>query len=321
MSISTTTKNTILITGGAGFIGANFVYKFLELGYGVSVFERKEANMWRIEKILTKINLYSPDLTDYQKTEKIISEIKPDIVIHFAAYGAYQRFQQDINLTIDTNLKSTINLINACNKIGVECFINTGTNSEYGIKNKPMKEADILEPDNLYAITKSGSTFYCQMMAKKFSFPVVTIRPFAVYGYFEDKERLIPTIIKSCLTNSKLNLAKPSSVRDFIFIDDLINGYLLAIKNIKNIKGEIFNLGSGKQIKIKEIVKIIKKITMSEINPAYDKINIAQTEPKTWVSDISKAKKILRWQPKYDIEKGLKKNIEWFKNNISLYEN
>jgi len=311
----------VLITGGAGFIGANFVYKFLELGYKVFVFERKEANFWRIEKIKDKIKLYSPDLTNYSEIEKVVLEIKPEIVIHFAAYGAYQRFQQDINLTIDTNLKGTINLVNACQKIGVQCFMNTGSNSEYGIKDKPMAETDVLEPDNLYGVTKSATTQYCQMMAKKFDFPVAIIRPFAVYGYFEEKERLIPTIIASCLKNSKLELSAPASVRDFIFIEDLITGYLAAVKNIKKIKGEIFNLGSGKQNTVAEVVKTAKKITGSKINPVYGQVKKAQTEPKTWVSDIYKSKEKLKWNPKYSLEQGLKKDIEWFKNNLPLYGN
>jgi len=309
----------VLITGGAGFIGSNFVYKFLEMGYGITVFERKEANFWRIEKVLSQISLYSPDLSDANETEKIIYEIKPDIVIHLAAYGAYQKIQQDIKTTINTNLVSSINLINACNKIGIEAFINTGSNSEYGIKEEPMKETDVLEPDNLYGITKSAVSQYCQMMARKYDFPAVTIRPFAVFGYFEEKERLVPTIIKACLENSELNLSRPDSVRDFIFIEDLMSGYLSAIENIGKSKGEIFNLGSGEQRKIKDVVNIVKKITGAKINPAYGEIKTAQTEPANWVSDISKAEKILDWHPEHSLEQGLEKDIEWFKNNLSSY--
>ena len=309
----------VLITGGAGFIGANFVYKFLELKNIVVVAERKGANLWRLEKVKKNITLFSVDLTDAKTVEKLIAKIKPDIVIHLAAYGAYQRFQQDISLTIDTNLKGTINLVNACQKVGVEAFINTGTNSEYGIKNKPMKESDILEPDNLYGITKSATSQYCQMMAKKFGFPVVTMRPFAVYGPFEEKGRLIPDIIKACLANTELTLSSPKSVRDFIYIDDLIEGYLAAIKNIEKIKGEIFNLGSGKQYSIQDVVKIVKKMTKSTINPQYGTIKKVQTEPTIWMANISKAKKMLDWKPKHNIEQGLKKSIEWFKEHINLY--
>jgi len=311
----------VLITGGAGFIGANFVYKFLELGYDVIVAEKKGVDLWRLEKIKDKIDFCFTELAKYNEIEKFITEKKPEIVLHFAVYGAYQRTQQDIDTTIDVNLKGTINLVNACNKLGVRCFINTGTNSEYGIKNSPMKETDILEADNLYAITKGAATMHCQMMARKFSFPVATMRPFAVYGYYEEKERLIPIIIKSCLTNTKLELSSPDSVRDFIFIEDLIDAYLLAIENIQKIKGEIFNIGSGKQCTIAGVVKLIKNITNSDIAPEYGQIRPAQTEPKLWVADISKIEKLLGWRPRYILEDGLKKDIEWFKKNLALYDN
>lgn len=309
----------ILITGGAGFIGANFVYKFLELGCNVSILERKEANFWRIEKVKSKIDLYSPNLTNYDEVEEVILKIKPEIVIHFAAYGAYQKSQQDLKATVDTNIIGSINLINACNKIGVECFVNTGSSSEYGIKEKPMEENDVLESDNLYGITKSAITQYGQMMANKFNFPIVTIRPFAVYGYFEEKERLIPSIIRACLANNTLELSRPDSVRDFIFIEDLIDGYIAVIKNIKKVKGEIFNLGAGKQNTVDEVVNMVKKITGSKITPIYGKTKIAQTEPKIWVANVSKAKNILKWVPKYSLEKGLKDDVEWFEKNNNFY--
>lgn len=312
-------NKNVLITGGAGFIGANFVHKFLELGYSVSVIERKGANLWRLEKVKSKIKIYSPALTDYKELEACIQKIKPDIVLHFATYGAYQRLQQDIDTTIDTNLKGTINLMNACQKVGIECFINTGSNSEYGIKENPMKETDVLEANNLYGITKGAMSMYSQMMAQKSSFPVVTIRPFAVYGPFEEMGRLIPDIVKACLSGTELKLTSPSSVRDFIFIEDLVDGYLSVIRNIKKVKGNIFNLGTGKQYSIKEVVTMVKKITKSNIKPIYGSIKKAQTEPKTWKADISKSKKMLTWKPRYTLEEGLKKDIEWLKENLHFY--
>jgi nucleoside-diphosphate-sugar epimerase len=157
-------------------------------------------------------------------------------------------------------------------------------------------------------------------MAKKLNLPIVTMRLFAVYGYFEEKERLIPTIIKSCLTDTELKLSSPHSVRDFIFIEDVIAAYLAAIKRIQKIKGEIFNIGSDRQNTIDETVNIIKKITHSTIKPQYGQIEMAQYEPKNWVADISKIKNKLGWQPKYNLRGGLEKNIEWFKKNLSFYK-
>lgn len=309
----------VLITGGAGFIGANFVYKFLDLGYNVNLLEKQEVDLWRLEKIKDKIQLHYVDLRNYDELEDFIIKLNPQIILHFAAYGAYQAKQQDIKTTIDTNLLGTINLVNACQNIKFECLINTGTSSEYGVKNKPMKETDLLKPNNLYGITKAATTMYCQDTTRKLELPIVTIRPFAVYGYFEEKERLIPGIIKSCLTNTDLKLSSPSSVRDFVFIEDVISACLKIIENAQEVKGGIFNIGTGKQNTIDQVVNIIKKITQSSVEPKYNQIKQAQLEPKNWLADISKIKNILNWQPDYDLEKGLAKNIEWFKKNLSLY--
>ncbi len=308
----------VLITGGAGFIGANFVYKFLELGASVTVAERKSANLWRIKN--AGVAIKTIDLSNATDVKALIRKVRPDIVLHFATYGAYQRFQQDINLTIDTNLKGTINLINACQKIGVQAFINTGTNSEYGIKERPMKETDVLEPENLYGITKGAATMYCQMIARQTGFPAVTIRPFAAYGYFEEKERLVPSVVMGCLQNRPIHLSQPKIARPFMFIEDVINAYILAIENISKIKGQIINIGLKRPFTIEEVVTVAKKITKAKTMPQYGKIRLAQPEAQTWAHDISKAKKLLGWQPRYTLEQGLKKTIAWFEKNLSLYE-
>lgn len=308
-----------LITGGGGFIGANFIYKFLDLGYDVNLIEKQGVNFWRLEKIKNKIKINYIDLKNYNKLEAFILKLKPQIILHFATYGVYQAKQQDTKKIIDANLLGTVNLVNACNKIKFECFINTGSNSEYGIKDKPMKENDLLEPNNLYGIAKAASTLYCQYMAKKLDLPIVTTRIFSPYGYFEEKDRLIPTIIKSCLKNNELTLSFPGSVRDFIFVEDIIRAYLAIIENIRKVKGEIFNVGTGVQTTIDEMVNIIKEITRSTTKPKYGKIKPAQTEPKNWLADISKIKKMLNWQPEHNLRGGLEKDVKWFKENLHLY--
>lgn len=98
---------------------------------------------------------------------------------------------------IETNIVGTINLINACKEVGFDYFINTGSNSEYGEKDHSMKESDLLEPNNEYGITKAAATMYCSYMGKKEQLPIYTFRLFAVYGYFEDTTRLIPSVMVS----------------------------------------------------------------------------------------------------------------------------
>ncbi len=308
-----------VITGGTGFIGANFVHSLLSAGEEVYLLVRKESKFWRVEAIKEKLNIFTVDLLDNIELIRIFKKIKPDIVLHFAAYGAYQGWQQEIKQTIETNILGAINLMNAAMEVGARGFINTGSSSEYGIKNKPLEEKDIPEPTNLYGVTKVAATLYGQMLAKEKNFPVVTVRPFSPYGPFEEKKRLIPTVILSFLKNTELNLSRPSSVRDFIYIDDLIGGYLEIIKNVETLKGEIINIGTGIQHSVEEVISAVKEIVGHEVKVNYGKFPVYQHEPDMWVADISKAKRILQWEPTFSLKRGLEADVNWFRKNLDLY--
>ena len=310
----------VLITGGTGFIGSNFVNKFLELGDEVNLIVRPESNFWRIESVKSKTKLHLVDLTNAEEIERFIGNLRPQIILHFATYGAYQGREQDIKKTIDTNLLGMINLVNACSKISFDCFINTGSSSEYGTKDKPMNENDLLEPNNLYGVTKAAATIYCQSLAKKMELPLVTMRPFSVYGYFEEAGRLVPEVIKAYFKDEPPSLGTPSSVRDFVFVEDVIDAYLKAIENIHKVKSNIFNIGTGVQSKIGDVAEIVGKIAGSKKEPVYSAIKPNQHEPKNWLADISKARKMLDWSPKHSLQEGLIKTVSWFKENIYLYQ-
>jgi len=312
----------VLITGGTGFIGANFVYKFLELGHEVHLLIREESNFKRIEPIKNKVSLHSVDLADEQAINKFIGDLKPEIILHFATYGAYPGRQKDVKTMVLTNVLGTINLLNACAQSGFKCFINTGSSSEYGEKDLPMNEKDLLEPNNQYGVTKATGTLYAQYLAKKIGLPIATIRLFSPYGYFEEDERLMPSIIRAGLNNGKFSAPSPSFVRDFTFIEDIMGGYLRAIDNIDSIKGRILNIASGKQHSIAEVVDAVEKVSGKKVQVAYGEIAARQHEPKMWVADISLAKLLLNWSPQYTLESGLRKYIDWYlkKTNIIKWQ-
>lgn len=310
----------VLITGGTGFVGSNFVYRFLERGDEVHLLVRLETRFWRIEPVKDRVTLHTIDLAKEKEVVKFITDLKPEIILHFATYGAYQGREQDAETTVRTNVLGTVNLMRACAEVGFKCFINTGTTSEYGEKDHPMREDELLEPNNLYGVTKAAATMFGKFLAQKHNLPLVTMRLFSVYGPYEDPRRLVPVVIKACLENTALNLASASFVRDFVFIEDVMEAYDAAIAQSERIKGEIFNVGTGVQHSIGDIVEVANHVTGATIKPAYGTMAAVQHEPSMWVADIAKIKTTLDWKPSFSLERGMEKNIEWFRRNLAHYQ-
>lgn len=308
----------ILITGATGFVGANLVRYFLKKGADISILKRRQSNLWRISDITSHISIHNVDLLDYSKVNNTLKRIKPDVIFHAATYGGHVS-QDNVSQILKTNFDGTVNLLNACLKNEFGLFVNTGSSSEYGIKNFPMQETDMLAPITPYGVSKASASIYCQYAAKKHGLPIVTLRLFSPYGYYEEPTRLIPSVIVDCLKGENPKVSSTHPVRDFIFIEDIIDAYVKVIETKKEMQGEIFNIGYGRQHSVGEIVLRIIELTGNRVKPEWKSITNPRVEPITWVADISKAKKILNWQPRYDFEKGLKKTINWFKNNNRFY--
>jgi len=310
----------VLITGATGFIGANLAHFFVNEKADVHILLRESSNTWRINSILSRLNKHYCDLTDREDTKRVISEVRPNIVFHLAMYGGYP-FQNDSFKMINTNYIGTINLLDACIEEEFDCFINTGSSSEYGIKDKPMKESDLLEPIDVYGVTKAAATLYCQVLAKKYNLPIFVLRLFSPYGYYEEPARLIPYLIISMLKNEKIKLASPYAVRDFIFIEDVVDVFLLTIdKKDQILPGTILNVGSGSDTKVIEVFKMLKEIVGYKMDFTVEGFPRDSEQLHIWRANIEKIQKTLGWYPKYKLEDGLIKTVKWFRENIHLYE-
>jgi len=309
----------VLVTGATGFIGANLTRRLLKEGSRVNIFTRDESDKWRIKDVLKDVSSHTVDILNEQKLNGAINHIKPEIILHAAVYGGY-RFQKDTKKIFDTNFISTVNLLSACKKVGFEVFINTGSSSEYGVKRQAMKEDDLLEPVSNYGVSKAFATLYCQSYAKREKIPVVTLRLFSPYGYFDDPSRMIADMIMTCLSGKEPKVLSPLAVRDFIFIEDVMDSYIKTIEHKDSVGGEIFNIGYGKQHSVKKVVNTITRLTGNRVKLEYADTPASTMEPKTWQADISKAEKKLKWEPRFGLSDGLKKTIEWFEDNSALYK-
>lgn len=312
-------EDSFLITGSTGFVGSNLTRFLISKNKKVTVIVRDGKLNWRLRDIASELSIYESDLLS-NSLPKIIKKIRPTVIFHLATYGGLPE-ETDTNRMIDVNIKGTLNLVNAVKENKFKLFINTGSSSEYGIKEKSMKESDLSIPINDYGVTKAAATMLCSKIAKSEKLPIITYRLFSPYGYYEERTRLIPSIILNILNNKPVNLSSPTNVRDFIFIEDVISAYLKAVNHIFN-QGEIFNIGSGKQHNINEVVNTVLQITKNSPKIAWGTVKkqSRQVEPKSWKADITKVKKEMKWYPNNNFHDGLLKTVSWFRENINLYE-
>lgn len=307
----------VLITGATGFVGSNLIRKLVKEKYQVHAIVRKSSNTKKIADILSKIILHEGDLKDNIKIKHIVLGIHPNIIFHLASETIYSSAKNYHDNELLVNFLGTVNLIAACRDINYDCFINTGSSSEYGIKQSSMKETNLCEPINMYGLMKYTSTKYSQIVANAEKKPIVTLRLFSPFGPLDNEGRLINRIFILARANRDLPLTQPDIVRDYVYIEDVVSAYRLCIAKSEKLSGKILNIGSGQQQTILSVVNKIVKLTNSKSRLKWNHLRTLSVEPKIWRADITLAKKLLGWKPKFTFDQGLKMTYDWFQNTKS----
>jgi len=307
-----------LVTGGTGFIGSYVVNLLLEKGYNVNCLTLNNEFDWRLDYKNCKIDYIN--LLDQEKINRYIKELKPDIIFHLSAFVNAERDYYYINDMIDINLKGTMNLLYSLKDIDYSLFINTGTCEEYGDNPVPFSESQRENPVSPYSASKVAATYFCQMIKKIYNKPIITVRPFLTYGGKQISRMLIPWLIYAGIESKEIELTEGEQTRDFIYVKDVAQAYLSLAENRDNvIKEDIFNIGTGKEIKIKNVVEILKN-KLNTNKYILGALKYREGETDRFFSSIQKLKKYTNWKPKYTINDGLKKTIEWFQQNKIIIE-
>ena len=305
---------TVLLTGGSGFVGANLARKLLAQGHNLHLLLRPNHQDWRIKQIANDVIIHQVDLCDSPRLERVIAQIKPDWVYHLATSGAYS-WQNDARQIVQTNINGTVNLLEACLKTGFEVFINTGSSSEYGLKDHAPTENDVLDPNSYYATTKAFNTQYCRLVSQNQKMNIVTLRLYSAYGPFEDPKRFIPTLLVHGLHGKLPPLVDPMTARDFVYVEDVVGVYA-KISTASGIPfGTVLNLGSGIQTTIGDAVDVTRTLLNIEQPPAWGAYENRQWDTDIWVANIEKIQKTLNWKPRFTLKQGLLKTLEWFQCN------
>jgi NAD dependent epimerase/dehydratase len=312
-------KKRLLVTGAGGFIGSHLTEALISLCAEVRAFVHYNSrNDWGFleelsPQVKSSINVLSADLRDYQAVKKATKDV--DIVFHLGASIGIPYSLEYPSDVVQTNVIGTLNILKASLENNVEKIIHTSTSEVYGTAQYvPIDEKHPLNPQSPYAASKIAADKLAESFYHSYELPVSILRPFNTFGPRQSLRAIIPTIITQLLEGKKVVVGNLEPRRDFTFIADTVMGFIL-LANKNGVAGETFNLGTKKDITIRDLVFLISKLLGGNPRIEIDKQRIRgnQTEVMQLVSDNSKASEILGWQPAYTLEEGLKETIAWLK--------
>ena len=302
----------VILTGGTGFVGANLARRLLRDGHELHLLVRPNYQPWRIDGIRSDMRLHELHLHETEAVARIVGQIRSDWVFHLAVHGAYS-WQTDWEQMVRTNIQGTMSLVSACLKTGFEAFVNTGSSSEYGFKDHAPAESEPVEPNSHYAVTKAAATLFCRYTAQSRQVHLPTLRLYSVFGPYEDPGRLLPTLIMHGLQGELPPLADPSVARDFVYVDDVVEAYLLAASVRTPEWGPIYNLGTGVQTTLRDAIEVARQVMHIAPEPVWNAIPNRNWDASVWVSDNRKIRAQLGWEPRSSFAQGFGLMVDWFR--------
>ena len=292
----------ILLIGGTGFIGYHLSKKCIQKGWNVTSISTHKPRKIRF---ISKVKYVICDITKKKKLEKKLSK-NFNFVVNLGGYVDHS----DRKKTFKSHFLGVKNLASIFLNKSIQSFVQIGSGGEYGKSKSPHKEIHKGKPISVYYKAKLLATTHLLKLNKTKKFPVSIIRLYQAYGPRQDFNRFIPIIIQSCLKNKRFPCSEGKQFRDFIFVDDVVDAIIESLKSSK-ASGQIFNIGSGKPFKIKDIIKKINK-KIKKGYPLYGKIKLRKDEEIKTFPSIAKAKKLINWRPKVSFQHGLQKTINFY---------
>lgn len=315
----------VLVTGAGGFIGSRLVEKLTLQGARVRAFvrytSRAEIGLLKqlAPEILKNIEIIRGDIRDYSAVEQAAKGA--DIIFHLGALISIPYSYVHPVETVQTNVIGTMNVLEACRKYGAK-LVHTSTSEVYGTALRvPIDEDHPLQGQSPYSASKIGADKLVESYYRCFNVPAITVRPFNTYGPGQSNRAVIPTIITQVLSGDVVRLGNLEAIRDFTYLDDTVDGFLLA-GQAGLWDGETYNLGTGEEIRIGAVAEIIFKIMgkTPEIHVEQGRLRPEKSEVMRLISDNRKAKAALGWQPKVGMEEGLRRTVGWISAHLDFYK-
>ena len=317
----------VLVTGADGFIGSHLVEGLLEKGYDVKAFAMYNSfNTWGwldtlAKEKLDEIEVFCGDIRDPNGVREAMKGV--DGVFHLAALIAIPFSYHSPDSYVDTNIKGTLNVLQAARESELKRILITSTSEVYGTaKYVPIDEKHPFQGQSPYSATKIGADRLAESFYRSFNLPVSIVRPFNTYGPRQSARAVIPTIISQLLSGKEeIKLGSLTPTRDFNYVKDTVAGFIAIAESEKTV-GEEINIATQKEISIGELAQVI----IEQINPGArvicdeDRLRPAKSEVNRLLGSNEKIRKLTDWAPKYTFEQGIAETIEWIKQNLASYK-
>lgn len=323
----------ILVTGADGFIGSHLTEYLVRQGYNVRAFVFYNSfNSWgwldhSPKPIRDSIDIFAGDIRDPHGVKKAMAGC--DMVMHLAALIAIPYSYHSPDTYVDTNIKGTLNIVQAARELGVAKVVHTSTSEVYGTAQfVPITEDHPLQGQSPYSATKIGADQLAMSFYNAFDTPVAIIRPFNTYGPRQSARAIIPTVITQIASGKrKISLGALHPTRDFSFVGDAVRGFVAVAESEKSV-GEAINIGSNFEISIGDTARLIAEVMGFEIEIETDQLRLRpeKSEVERLWADNSKAKKLTGWEPAYGGREGFKRGLAetaaWFADpeNLKRYK-
>ena len=322
----------ILLTGAGGFIGSHLVAALASQGASVRAFVHYNSSStagWldRMPDLdFNRVEIVRGDIRDSHGVRKAVEDV--DTVFHLAALIGIPYSYHSPDSYVETNVRGTLNLLQAAREAQVSRFIHTSTSEVYGTAlSVPISEEHRLNAQSPYAATKIAADQLALSYYASFGLPVGIIRPFNTYGPRQSTRAVIPTIISQLASGKReIHLGALAPTRDFCFVEDTVRGFLAAADS-ESFAGEVVNIGTGFEISVGDTAKLIASLMQVDVSITEEaqRVRPSSSEVERLCADNSKAKRVINWQPKYEgksgFERGLEQTINWFTQveNLRLF--
>ena len=319
----------VLVTGADGFIGSHLVEGLLKRGCRVRafVFYNSFGNWGWLDtlpvELLERIEIFAGDVRDPNGVREAMKGC--EVVFHLAALIAIPFSYHSPDSYVDTNIKGTLNVLQAARDIGVRRVIVTSTSEVYGTaRYTPIDELHPFQGQSPYSATKIGADRLAESFYRAFDTPIVIARPFNTYGPRQSARAVIPTIITQLLTGvEELRLGSVTPTRDFNYVADIAEGFI-ALAEAADVVGQEMNIATGTEVSIGAVADLL----IQELNPRAmivcepDRLRPVNSEVQRLVGDNTKISRLTPWRPRYDLAAGLKETVAWFRigENLARYK-